>query len=626
MLRDLPLLTNKTGDDMTKKMIRIGNAGGYWGDDLSAFERQIKGGPIDYITMDFLAEITMSIMQKQKERDPSSGYARDFLDQIRSLLPIIHETGVKIITNAGGVNPRGCADAIRQIAKEQGISINIGVVEGDGLMDKIDEIRKSGVSLEDMETGASFDKVADRLMSANAYFGAVPVAKALEEGAQIIVTGRVTDTGITLAPMIHEFGWAMTEYDKLGAGIIAGHIIECGCQSTGGNFTDWETVPSFDHIGYPIVEVNADGSFVVTKHEGTGGLVNVKTVKEQLVYEMGDPVHYLTPDVVADFTAVMLKEDGPNRVRVSGGRGTPPTAFLKVSISYRAGYKASGAVIISGPNALAKAKKFAEIFWSRYATETEDRLTEYIGHNSCHRNISRSSNPEEIYLRLGVRDEDRTKVREFSKLLPSIILSGPPGVSAVGGRPPVQDVVAYWPALIPRDLAEADVSVISENGERQFHVKWEGETSIPTDFENTRGGSGRFKGDGGEGRTMVTVPLSRICHGRSGDKGDTVNVGLIARHPDLYPLLVREMTPGRVKSYFGEFCNGVSFRYEVPNLHAINFLLSQSLGGGGTLALQIDPQGKTLAHALMRMEIEVDERLLALVPESGIHAGGASRE
>lgn len=596
---------------MSERTIRIGNAGGYWGDDLAALGRQLRGGPIDYVTIDFLAEITMSIMQKQKERDPSAGYARDFVEQLAGVLPELVTRGTRVITNAGGVNPKACAEAILKMARDQGLPLKIAIVEGDDLLPRLDEILDAGAKMEDMETGAPFSDIRKQVTSANAYFGAGPIVEALRGGAQVIVTGRTTDTGITLAPMIHEFEWDPTDWNKLGMGIVAGHIIECGTQATGGNYTDWEKVPTFENIGYPIVEVEADGSFTVTKHAGTGGLVSVPTVREQLVYEMGDPRHYFTPDVISDFTAVQLTQAGPDRVRVTGGKGGPPTDTLKVSVSYKAGWKCTGTIILCGPKARQKAEKFAEVFWKRYGTTTEDRLTEYVGHDSCHRSMTPAHEPHEILLRLGVRDSDQGKVEAFSKLIPSLILSGPPGVAVTGGRPPVQQVMAYWPALVPRRLLVPEVTLIDEKGRRGFQIPWKGPTSLPSDIEETLGGIGRKvqKGDGP--RKMVTAPLSAICHGRSGDKGDTANIGLIARHPDLYPVLVENVTAAKVKEFFGEVCQGVVFRYEVPNLQAINLLLSNTLGGGGTLALQIDAQGKTLSHALMRMEIEIDEELLA---------------
>jgi len=366
---------------MGTDVLRIGNASGYWGDDLGALERQLEGGPIDVITMDFLAEITMSILHKQLRRDPKAGYARDFVTQMRAVMATVLERGVTIISNAGGARPRSCAEALLAIASESGLSPTIGVVEGDDVLDRLSEWVRDGVDLSNMDDGRPFDSIWDRVISANAYFGAAPVVEALNRGAQIVVTGRVTDTGITAAPMIHHFDWQPDDFDKIASGIVAGHILECGAQATGGNFTDWREVTSFHRVGYPIVEVSDDGSFVVTKHEGTGGLVSVETVREQLVYEMGEPTRYLTPDAVVDFTSIQLDPDGRDRVRVSGVRGGPPTDSLKVSMSHTEGFKASGAVIVCGPDARAKSETFADILWNRLP-HFEATLVEHIGENA----------------------------------------------------------------------------------------------------------------------------------------------------------------------------------------------------------------------------------------------------
>src|SRR5882672_7281070 len=348
--------------------IRIANAGGYWGDDLSQFKRQVELGPVDYVTLDFLAEITMSIMQKQRARDARAGYARDFVAQVEEALPLLTERGVKVISNAGGVNPLACRGALLEMAHLHGKALDVAAVVGDDLLERLGELNAAGVTLDNMEDGAPFARVRDRVSSANAYYGAWPVVEALRSGAQIVVTGRCTDTGITLAPMIHAFDWAPDDWDRLASGIVAGHIVECGAQSTGGNFTDWRRVKHYESIGYPVIEVSPDGSFIVTKHPGTGGAVTVRTVKEQLVYEMGDPRSYITPDVVADFGSIRLEQAGPDRVRVWGVSGRPAPPSLKISAAYAGGWKASGTLIISGPDAEAKAKAFEALFWKRVET------------------------------------------------------------------------------------------------------------------------------------------------------------------------------------------------------------------------------------------------------------------
>lgn len=589
--------------------LRIANASGYWGDDLTVLRRQIELGPVDYVTMDFLAEITMSIMQKQRARKPELGYARDFVDQMADVLGLAMDNGVTIIANAGGVAPQACGDAIAAVAAEQGLNPRIGVVAGDDLMERLSGWDASGIAMDNMDDGRPFADIADRVSSANAYFGAAPVVRAVAENCDVIVTGRVTDTGITLAPMMHRFGWASDDWDLLASGIIAGHILECGAQSTGGNYTDWREVPTFDNIGYPIVEIEADGTFVVTKHDGTGGAITAKSVKEQLVYEMGDPSAYLTPDVTVDFGSIEVDEVGPDRVRVSGIRGAAPTDLLKVSMSYSDGFKASGSLMVCGPDARAKSAAFADILFGRLP-EFDHTLTEFVGADATWGGLSPSPEPAEVLLRCGVRDADRAKIGEFSKMVAAVVLSGPPGVAVTGGRPAIQDVVAYWPCLIPRDLCTAEVSVFGGDGARV-------DETVP--FEGTTG-PGRVDavGVGYEfptvepTGTLVTVKLADIAHGRSGDKGDTCNIGLIARHPAIYPWLVENITAARVKAAFTGICHGDVERFEVPNIEALNFLLHESLGGGGTLSLHIDAQGKTYSHALLSIDVEIDQAYLAL--------------
>ena len=584
-------------------LIRIANAGGYWGDDLSQFKRQLELGPVDYVTLDFLAEITMSIMQKQRARDPRAGYARDFVAQVEGALPLLADRGARVITNAGGVNPLACRGALLELAQLHGRSLEVAAVIGDDLLGRLGELNANGVTLDNMDDGAAFGAIRDRVSSANAYYGAWPVVEALRGGAQIVVTGRCTDTGITLAPMIHAFGWAADDWDRLAAGIVAGHIVECGAQSTGGNFTDWRGVRGMAGIGYPVLDVFPDGSFVVTKHAGTGGAVTVRTVKEQLVYEMGDPRAYVTPDVIADFGTIRLEQAGRDRVRVWGIRGRPAPASLKVSCSYFDGWKASGTLIISAPEAVAKARVLAGLFWKRLSLEFAAADAELVGHSACWGPLAPPSEPNEVLLRLSVRDPDRSKVEQFSKLVPAMILSGPPGVAVTGGRPQAQEVVAYWPALVPRDRVKPRLVV--REGERE--LEW------PTPIRPAgppatlpRASWPAAKG----GKRPVRVALSRLAHARSGDKGDTCNIGVVARAPEIYPWLKRTLTAAVVKRRFKGICQGPVTRHEVPNLWAFNFLLEQSLGGGGTVSLRLDAQGKTLSHALLAMEVAPPKALL----------------
>ncbi len=452
------------------KTIRIANGQGYWGDWLEAPIHLVERGPIDYLTLDYLAEITMSIMQKMRARDPNAGYARDFLQVVGRVLPQCLDQNIKIVANAGGVNPQACVAGLAEVVKKLGLSgkIKVGVVAGDDIMDRLDEFIAHDITLENMETGAPLSGVRDRVQSANVYFGAAPIAEALAQGAQIVVTGRCTDTGLTLGPLIHEFGWALNDWDRISAGTIAGHILECGAQSTGGNHqVDWQTIPDFWNIGYPIAEAREDGSFVITKHANTGGRVSVATVKEQLMYEMGDPENYITPDGVADFTSVKLEADGENRVRVHGITGKPATEFYKVSISFSDGFKASGGLIYAWPDAYAKAK-VADVTLRRrlesIGLKFDEMLSQYIGVNATHEGLGGEPSPDiaEVMLRVGVRSQDKAAVDRFTKEIAPLALSGPPTVTGLGGgRPKVEEVIAYWPALIPKSALSPKVEIIT---------------------------------------------------------------------------------------------------------------------------------------------------------------------
>ena len=375
---------------MTRRIVRIASGQGFWGDWLEAPLHQVRGGPIDYLMMDYLAEVTMSIMQKQRSRDPSRGYATDFVHLMDQLMPDLVAKGVRVTANAGGVNAHACADAVLEAARRQGLAgkVKVAVVSGDDMLDRLDDLVARGHALANMDTGEPLTTVRDQVLSANAYLGAAPVVEALARGATIVVTGRVTDTGLTLAPMMHEFGWHEQAWDQLAAGTVAGHIIECGAQCSGGNcLVDWERVPHMENPGYPIIEVGDDGTFTVTKHAGTGGRVSVASVSEQLLYEMGDPHTYITPDVIADFTTIQLRQAGRNRVQVFGIRGRQATEFLKVSIAYFYGYKAVGTLVYAWPDALAKARAADRILRARLATlglEFEEMLTEYVGANATH--------------------------------------------------------------------------------------------------------------------------------------------------------------------------------------------------------------------------------------------------
>lgn len=429
--------------------------------------RQVEGGPIDYLMLDYLAEVTMSILQKQRADDPRAGYARDFVSLMERIFLRCVERGIRVVSNAGGVNPRSCAAALVAAGRRAGVGgrARVALISGDDLMDRLTALVTGGHTLAHMETGAPLADVLDRVQAANAYLGARPIAAALAAGADVVVCGRVADAALTYGPMAYELGWPWDDWDRIASGIVAGHINECGAQATGGNcLADWWTIPDLARVGFPIVEADAGGDFVVTKHPETGGRVDRLTVTEQIVYEIGDPTAYVTPDGVADFTSVRLEEAGPDRVRVIGARGRPAPDRLKVSVAYADGWRASGALTYAWPDAAAKARSGADILRTRL-----DRLgldlevrTDLVGWDSTHGHLvgEPPADLPELQLRVAVRSRDRSAVERFTRELAPLVLTGPPSVTGyLGGRPKVQEILAFWPALIARDAVESAVRV-----------------------------------------------------------------------------------------------------------------------------------------------------------------------
>ncbi len=449
-----------------KDTIRIANGQGFWGDWLDAPVRQVEGGPIDYLVLDYLAEITMSILQKQKQRDPALGYARDFVPLTARLFPQLIEKDIRVISNAGGVNPTACAEAVVGKARELGLSgAKVAVVRGDGIFDRLDEMLSRGVPFDDIESGRPVEEIRSRLLSANVYLGAFPLVEALETGAHVVIAGRSTDTALTLAPMVYEFGWADDDWDKLAAGTIAGHLIECGAQATGGNCqVDWQSIPDLANVGFPIIEARPDAGFHIIKHPGTGGRITTAVVKEQLLYELGDPHNYITPDCSADFTSIHLEDDGEDRVSVSGIRGGPRPPTLKTSMTYSAGWKAIGTMVFSWPDAIEKAQAADRIVRERLdalGLRFDEIHTELLGVNACHGSLAPPrDDAAEVQLRIGARGPDRAAVDRFTRELIPLVLTGPPTATGVGeGRPPVREVVAYWSSLLPREEITPRVEV-----------------------------------------------------------------------------------------------------------------------------------------------------------------------
>lgn len=452
-----------------KNKIKIASGQGFWGDLIDAPYNQVTKGDIDYLVMDYLAEVTMSILQKQKNKNPELGYARDIPELMKRILPICKEKNIKVITNGGGVNPIACANAVLKVAKELGLkNLKLGIVIGDDIKDNLDNLIAKGAQLKNMETDQSIVTVKEKILSANVYFGAFPIVEALEKGADIVITGRTTDTGLTLAPMIYEFGWKKNDYNLLSAGTVAGHILECGGQSSGGNFAgNWQAIPNLAEIGFPIAEAYPNGEVIITKHPKTGGRVSFETVAEQLLYEIGDPKSYITPDCVADFTSIKLKGIGKDKVKMFDVTGFPETEFYKVSCSYADGYSAAASLTYSWPQALTKAKAADKILRKRLKNlklSFDEIRTEFVGYNATHGPLAKEMDEDkinEIQLRIAVRSQDHYSVERFGKEIAPLILTGPPSVTGfAGGRPRPSEVVAYWPALISKKLVKPKVQII----------------------------------------------------------------------------------------------------------------------------------------------------------------------
>lgn len=454
------------------KPIRVAAGQGFWGDWLKAPVNQVRRGQIDYLMLDYLAEVTMSILAKQKERNPQAGFARDFPELMGEILPDVVANNIKVLANAGGVNPEGCAQAVARQAERLGLKnqVKIAVVTGDDILPRLDELIAAGERLDNFDDGRPITEIRSRIRSANVYLGSAGLVDALRGGANVVITGRVADTALVLAPLRYEFGWSEEDYDLLAAGTVAGHIIECGAQASGGNFSgDWRAVKNLEDIGFPIVEVHSDGRFVVTKHGGTGGLVSLQTVKEQLVYEIGDPANYVVPDVIADFTTLKLSDEGPDRVGVSGVKGKPRPERYKASLSYASGYMAEGTMVYSWPDAYEKAVAADAIVRSRLrdlGLKLDAIHSEIIGVNACHGSLSRLiaadrhlADLAEVMLRIAVRGEDQAAVGRFTREVAPLVLGGPPSATGyAGGKREVRQVVAYWPALISRAAVSPQVS------------------------------------------------------------------------------------------------------------------------------------------------------------------------
>jgi hypothetical protein len=587
------------------RRVRIGGASGAWGDSSVAVPQLLARGNVDYLVFDYLAELTMAIMAAIRARNPDAGYATDFVDAIAASLGAILRRGVRVVANAGGVNPAGCVAALRAAAAERGLKPKIAMVTGDDVMPLADALRAGDVR--DVDTGAAFP---DRPMTANAYLGALPIKQALDAGADIVVTGRCVDSAVTLGALMHAFGWAADDHDRLARGSLAGHLIECGCQATGGLFTDWRDVPGWEAIGYPIVETRADGGFVVTKPEGTGGLVTPAVVGEQMLYEIGDPARYLLPDVVCDFTAVEMRQAGPDRVEVTGARGGPPTDSYKVCATYADGYKCAATLTIVGFEAAAKARRTAEAILARTRAlfrehnfgDYTETLVEVLGAEDAYGPQAAAGAAREVVLRIAATHPDRRALELFAREVAPAGMSWAPGTTGIGGRPKVARQIRLFSFLLPKARLDPAVTL---DGETAPVAIPPGAPLPPRPDEAVPETAGE------PGPDAVTVPLIELAHGRSGDKGDIANIGVIARDRACLPWLRRALTPERVRAWLGHYVRGAVTRYDVPGIGGFNFVCEQALGGGVAASLRNDPWGKGMAQILLSMPVEIPADLLA---------------
>jgi hypothetical protein len=593
---------------MAKDHLRIGCGCGFWGDSAAGPAQLVRHGAIDVLVLDYLSEITLSLLARVRARHPELGYAQDFIsDVMRPLAGEIAARGIKVIANAGGMNPKSCAAALRAALAELRLTLAVAVVEGDDVRALLPGWRAAGIRDSD---GRALPEV---VQSANVYLGAAPIAQSLAAGADIVITGRCADSALALGPLIHAFGWELDDHGRLALGSLAGHIIECGPQATGGTFTDWREVAAGWHdMGYPIVECRPDGSFIVTKPPATGGRVTSATVAEQITYEVHDPRRYLLPDVVCDFSAVQLQDFGGDRVRVSGARGTPPTPFYKASLTYADGFRCMATLMIVGAEAVERAERVAEAILARSRrllreagfTDYRASSVEILGAESLYGPHARARTTREVVLKIAVAHPEERALELFAReIYPAATAMAQSITGFAGGRPAVQPVVRLASCLVPKSA----VAVSIEIGGRSIPLVPH-ETMTAPESAATMPAATTLPPRSAEETALV--PLRWLAHGRSGDKGDTVNISVLARRSEFVPVLEQALTAQAVRSYLAHLLQGDVTRYPWPGLNGWNFVLERALGGGGIASLRYDPQGKSYAQLLLDFPVPVPQTWL----------------